>query len=360
METRNLSIDNITSQAWGLTKKHLLTFLVLTILMQIIAYIPNVIQYGEYLQIVLTSGDPALIEQMILEPASPAMQLKSSIATLICLIIAIYPTIVIYRLANDAARGEQPDLAGRLKDGLRGYWFFFGCSIVYGVMVCMMILLKMLVHLKGNYDALMESYRNLEELNSTLRAQRHDYLNHLQVVYGMMELNEYEELHNYLEPVYKDMLKTGKALRTSKPAINALLKAKMGEAERKHIDVYVEVKSDLKELRVADWEICKVLSNLIDNAMTALEAGDYEKKIEIDITETKEEYVFSISNNGPVIPIEVQEHIFKQGFTTKREEGHGMGLFIVQNVLKENAGSISLTSKEEETTFVVKFRKEVR
>ena len=233
-------------------------------------------------------------------------------------------------------------------------------GVMIALAVCMMILLKMLVHLKGNYDALMESYRNLEELNSTLRAQRHDYLNHLQVVYGMMELNEYEELHNYLEPVYKDMLKTGKALRTSKPAINALLKAKMGEAERKHIDVYVEVKSDLKELRVADWEICKVLSNLIDNAMTALEAGDYEKKIEIDITETKEEYVFSISNNGPVIPIEVQEHIFKQGFTTKREEGHGMGLFIVQNVLKENAGSISLTSKEEETTFVVKFRKEVR
>ena len=65
------------------------------------------------------------------------------------------------------------------------------------------------------------------------------------------------------------MLKTGKALKTSKPAINALLKAKMGEAEGKSIDVYVEVKSDLKELHVADWEVCKVLSNLIDNAMTA-------------------------------------------------------------------------------------------
>lgn len=135
METRNLSIDNITSQAWGLTKKHLLTFLVLTILMQIIAYIPNVIQYGDYLQIVLTSGDPALIEQMILEPASPAMQLKSSIATLICLIIAIYPTIVIYRLANDAARGEQPDLAGRLKDGFRGLGFFLIVYIVYCLLV---------------------------------------------------------------------------------------------------------------------------------------------------------------------------------------------------------------------------------
>lgn len=230
-------------------------------------------------------------------------------------------------------------------------------SVMIALAVCMMMLLKMLIRLKINYDGLMENYRHLEELNSTLRAQRHDYLNHLQVVYGMMELNEYEELHNYLEPVYKDMLKTGKALKTSKPAINALLKAKMGEAEGKDIDVYVEVKSDLKDLRVADWEICKVLSNLIDNAMTALEEQSDVKKIEIDITETKEEYVFSISNNGPMISAEVQEHIFKQGFSTKREEGHGMGLFIVQNVLKENSGSISLTSDENETAFVVRFQK---
>ena len=235
--------------------------------------------------------------------------------------------------------------------------FVLCLSVIIALAVCMVIILKMLIRLKSNYDALMESYRNLEELNSTLRAQRHDYLNHLQVVYGMMELEEYEDLHNYLEPVYKDMLKTGKALKTSKPAINALLKAKMGEAEGKGIDVYVEVKSDLKELQVADWEICKVLSNLIDNAMTALEACSNEKKIEIDITETKEEYVFTVSNNGPMIPDAVQEHIFKQGFTTKREEGHGMGLFIVQNVLKENAGSISLTSDENETAFVVRFKK---
>ena len=230
-------------------------------------------------------------------------------------------------------------------------------SVIVAMAICIAIILKMLVRLKENYDALLISYRNLEELNSTLRAQRHDYLNHLQVVYGMMELEEYEELHHYLEPVYKDMLKTGKALKTAKPAINALLKAKMGEAEGKGIDVYVEVKSDLKELRVADWEICKVLSNLIDNAMTALEDADSEKKIEIDVTETKEEYVFTVSNNGPMIPETVQEYIFKQGFTTKREEGHGMGLFIVQNVLKENAGSISVTSAEKETAFVVRFKK---
>ena len=102
------------------------------------------------------------------------------------------------------------------------------CLVVAVVLlICIMILLKQFLQLKKHYEDLMESFRNLEQLNSTLRAQRHDYLNHLQVVYGMMELEEYEELQQYLEPVYKDMMKTGKALRTSKPAINALLKAKM-------------------------------------------------------------------------------------------------------------------------------------
>lgn len=46
--------------------------------------------------------------------------------------------------------------------------------------------------------------------------------------------------------MYKKIQKTGKALKTSKPAINALLKAKMDEAESKDIDFYIEVKTDLK------------------------------------------------------------------------------------------------------------------
>lgn len=232
------------------------------------------------------------------------------------------------------------------------------CLVVAVVLlICIMILLKQFLQLKKHYEDLTESFRNLEQLNSTLRAQRHDYLNHLQVVYGMMELEEYEELQQYLEPVYKDMMKTGKALRTSKPAINALLKAKMGEAEGKNIDVYVEVKSDLKALKTPDWELCKVLSNLIDNGITALENQQGEKRISIDITEDREQYIFTIGNNGPMIPEELREQIFKQGFSSKTEEGHGMGLYIVSKVLKENQGTIALTSDPNETVFCVRIPK---
>ena len=223
--------------------------------------------------------------------------------------------------------------------------------------VCMALVL--IQHKKQRLQLLQlqESLKNLEQLNFELRAARHDYLNHLQVVYGLLELEEYEDLKKYLEPVYKGIMKTGKSLKTSKPALNALLKAKMKEAEGKQIDLYVEVKSDLQKLTVEDWQLCKVLSNLIDNAMTALSEKAEERKLEIDITEDREHYLFTVSNNGNAIPKEHQENIFKRGFSTKKESGHGMGLAIVSDIVKENKGLISLSSTEEQTSFTVSFQK---
>lgn len=236
----------------------------------------------------------------------------------------------------------------------------FSLLVVVVLMLCMIWLLLIHEKLKRQYEALAESFYRVQELNGELRGQRHDYLNHLQIVYGMMELEEYEELHDYLEPIYKDMMKVGKAIRTSIPAVNALLMAKMGTAEANGIDFYVEVKSDLKNLRVEPWELCKVLSNLIDNAITALQEKEGERKMSLDISEDRDFYLFAVSNNGPVIPEEKRGVIFRQGFTTKKEEGHGMGLYIVSGILKENRGTIQLDSDEKETVFTVRFAKEVK
>ncbi len=236
----------------------------------------------------------------------------------------------------------------------------FCFTVVIILAICIFILLFTYRRLRKLYEDLQDSYRQLENLNSELRAQRHDYLNHLQVVYGLMELEEYDELLDYLQPVYKDMQKTGKALKTSKPAINALLKAKMDEAESRKIDFYIEVKSDLKNLEAEDWELCKVIANLLDNAMTALEEKEGEKKISLEIMEDKEGYRFDVSNNGPMIQPEMQEMIFRQGISTKKGEGHGMGLYIVANVVKSYKGTIKLTSEENETTFSFSLPKEER
>ncbi len=235
------------------------------------------------------------------------------------------------------------------------------CLIVVAVLaLCVIGLFYYTSLMQKKYDMLQAGFEDLEALNRRLRAERHDYMNHLQVVLSMIELEEYGNLKGYLEPVYEDIQKTGKALKTANPAVNALLAAKMAEAERKGIDLRLQVKSDLRHITVPDWELCKVLSNIIDNAMTALSEDDRQqrKTITVDLTEDREQYVFEIANNGPAIPPEMQKNIFKYGVTSKKEEGHGVGLAIVNKVIRESGGTISLRSDEEETAFTISLQKE--
>lgn len=200
---------------------------------------------------------------------------------------------------------------------------------------------------------LEESLHNLEELNTTLRAQRHDYLNHFQVIYGLMELKEYGEANKYLDPVFKDIMKVSKALKTAQPAVNALLRAKMEVADENNIDLFLEVRSDLKNILIEPWNLCKVLANIIDNGISALLEVEKDRKLFLEIGEDRSNYTFLIYNNGPQIPENQLEDIFKQGFTTKKDQGHGMGLYIISKIVHEAGGTVEVTSNAEITCFTV-------
>lgn len=210
----------------------------------------------------------------------------------------------------------------------------------------------LLIALQSKNSNMEESIGNLENQNTTLRSQRHDYLNHFQVIYGLMELGEFQEAKNYLSPVFKDILKISKALKTSIPAVNALLQVKMQAAEEKEIDLFLEVKSDLSLISIEPWNLCKIIGNIIDNGLFIL--SDCEnRKLEIEILEDEKEYFFYFRNNGPMIPEKIQSEIFKKGVSTKKEDGHGMGLYIVKNLAEQVGGRVSLQSSTEKTIFEV-------
>ena len=118
---------------------------------------------------------------------------------------------------------------------------------IYLYLTIGLILLSNLFTILGLYfasrfkdNSMEDSVKNLEALNTTLRAQRHDYLNHIQVIYGLLELKEYEEAKNYLDPVFKDIVKLSRALKTAQPAVNALMQAKLEVAEKKGIDMLLD------------------------------------------------------------------------------------------------------------------------
>lgn len=206
-----------------------------------------------------------------------------------------------------------------------------------------------------NLQNIMKS-KSLEEitaLNNTLRAQRHDFLNHLQVVYSLIELNEHKEAAKYIETLYKDIKKVNKSLKTSNAAINALLQAKLLDCEDKDVLVDLNVDTRLDKLSVPSWEMCRVLGNLIDNAIDAVKELREKGFVNIEIIEKDSNYIFSIKNNGEQILQEMKEKIFEPGYTTKKNRGEGMGLAITKEIILKYKGSIFVDSNQSITTFKV-------
>ena len=106
--------------------------------------------------------------------------------------------------------------------------------------------------------------RQMDALNLKLRAQRHDFLNHLQVVYSLMEMGEYQEATNYLETVYSQLHAVSRVLRTKVTAFNALLQVKNAEYEQRGILLELDVRSTLEGIAMPAWELCCVIGNLLD------------------------------------------------------------------------------------------------
>lgn len=211
----------------------------------------------------------------------------------------------------------------------------------------------LLSSMRIKYNMLEKTVVEIEELNNRLRGQRHDFLNHLQVVHSLIAMDEYQEAGEYIENTYQDINKVSRILKTSNVAINALLQAKLQECENTGVDVDIKISSDLKGLKVPSWEMCRVLGNLVDNAIYALNYTQ-EKKLSIEIYEDLIGHVFKTANNGAKIPEEIREKIFEAGFTTKGDKGQGMGLAIVKKIVTEYGGDIFQSSNDERTVFTVR------
>ena len=202
-------------------------------------------------------------------------------------------------------------------------------------------------------DDMDDTIDAMSQFNNTLRAQRHDFLNHLQVVYSLIEMEEYAEANDYIEQVYGKITAVSRVMKTANPAVNALLQVKVAACEKTGVQVEVSITSkwETLEATMPDWEMCKVLSNLIDNAVDAMETvPEKDRKLAIHLAENVKHYTFRVENTGEKIPEDIREHIFIPGFTTKGD-GHGMGLHIVRRTLHERGGDISVVSDENHTVF---------
>ena len=118
------------------------------------------------------------------------------------------------------------------------------------------------------------------------------------------------------------------------------------------------VGADSGVVGLADKEqISQVFVNIIKNAIQALEG---QKNGDIIVTlnplYSDKEMEITISDNGPGIPAEIQEKIFRPNFTTK-SNGNGLGLAISKHIVEGSGGRITFETSEKGTTFYIYLKK---
>lgn len=122
---------------------------------------------------------------------------------------------------------------------------------------------------------------------------------------------------------------------------------------QKRIEVRMSIPPNI-EADVPYYIAAFTLANVIGNAKDAIQANG---EIDIEVEDHAEFILCHVSNNGPEIPIEVQDGLFKFGKSGKH--GHnGWGLYFVDKSLKENGGDIRLAySTAGATRFTVRLPK---
>ena len=138
-------------------------------------------------------------------------------------------------------------------------------------------------------------------------------------------------------------------------------------ADDKGVKLIHSLDSNIKDAYLDPKGMYRVLLNLISNAIDACAYDpDQSKSFEVMVNtriETgergKDILLFEVIDNGCGMNREVKQKLFNRFFSTKKEQGTGIGLLITHKIIQEHGGEISVESeKGKGSTFRVGLERE--
>ena len=104
-------------------------------------------------------------------------------------------------------------------------------------------------------------------------------------------------------------------------------------------------------------ELVQVISNLVTNAMYAMNpGGTLRVTTEDGRCGELEAVVLSIQDNGRGIPAENLQRVFEPFFTTRGSIGTGIGLWVAKQFIGGHSGTIEVESSTDMMSHGTKFR----
>jgi len=132
------------------------------------------------------------------------------------------------------------------------------------------------------------------------------------------------------------------------PLITATLNLLEPELKEHHVRVIFEPLEREQLVPVDEFQIRQALANLLRNSIAAMPEGG---EIRIGLSLLPDRVRIELFDTGEGIPRQIQKRIFEPYFTT-RADGTGLGLSVVERIIREHQGRIRLDSEPGQGTCV--------
>lgn len=213
------------------------------------------------------------------------------------------------------------------------------------VQVClvgvMIYVLHTFYHYQKDFDELtyeLQRNRSVNELSTQLSQLRHDMAFYISMIQHFVYKEQYSELNNYVCGIVDELRQVEDIFILSDQIVANTLNIMAGKAREKNIEFeHIIVGS---EFNLASKELSKVLYNILENAIEAVEPLEgKQRKIFLEMSRRMDGYRICCMNYYQRESVSMKT-LFSTSKSNKKM--HGKGLSIVKRVVEHNHGVVRI------------------
>lgn len=190
-----------------------------------------------------------------------------------------------------------------------------------------------------------------------LRANTHEFMNKLHVILGLLQIGDTRQAIKFITNT-ADEVESGYQMivrQIQDSSVAALILGKQSHARELDIHFILRRDSFLPAVNpyLTTRELITIVGNLIENAFEAVNGTDTIRQAELFICCSRHGITISVDDTGCGMNEEQIQKIYCGQYTTKGE-GHGIGLGLIQEIVRKHHGFLEIESEPGEgTSFTV-------
>lgn len=188
--------------------------------------------------------------------------------------------------------------------------------------------------------------QSIKEQYDQTRRLRHDLKQYAASMVALIKDKKYDAAEEFAEKQAESLSSVETVVNVENVFINAILNTKLTLAKTKGIDIICSVERNISGIE--DIDLCNLLGNLLDNAISAAEKCDLDSRsIEVKISSVGSRVRILVKNS---IPCSILNNNIDLKSTKPNPEEHGFGVKTIKSIVEKYNGKVDFY--EEGLTFI--------